>query len=152
MRVSQIAVLGALCVVTAAQSYVTPGPNMLNECPCDAVYTAMVKCQSAGNNAVRDCVCIPNPHGWYPWVPNCRACLSGNDFFTNLGNTMTQLLTSCTQPGGGITSDGKKICASNSGFEYCVSFKDGSRGQSSWSSFVKFGGERQEHRNGTQVL
>lgn len=150
MRASQLAVFGTLLVVTAA-SYVSPGPRMLDDCPCGDIYKTMARCQSAGNNNVRECVCIPNPNGWYSWIHNCRACLTGNVFFENLGSTMTQLMTSCTQNGGGISSDGESICASNSGFEYCAGFQDRSSGKSSWSSFEQYTGNR-ERRNGTQWL
>ncbi|KXX80365.1 hypothetical protein MMYC01_203263 [Madurella mycetomatis] len=149
MRSFPLVVLGALYTLAAGQD-VTSGPNMLDECSCGPIYEAMARCQSAGNNAVRECVCIPNPDGWYPYLHLCRNCLSGTVFFNNLGSTITQLFTSCTQAGGGITSDGQSICASNSAFELCAGLRDGSTGELSWSSFERFSSG--ENTNGTQLL
>ncbi|EJT74177.1 hypothetical protein GGTG_08022 [Gaeumannomyces tritici R3-111a-1] len=126
---------------------VPDGPTKLYDCPCKPIIDAMVKCQTRkGPNAgIRDCVCIPNPDGWYGYLNTCRDCLSynpgpsgsgsGSDpFFKELAGTITQLFVSCTNVGGGVNSpDGKSICASNAMLETCASLKTGGK-EASWAS------------------
>ncbi|KAM0549180.1 hypothetical protein ACHAPJ_009489 [Fusarium lateritium] len=118
-------------------------PTKLDDCGCWPIYQAMLKCQKLkGPNAdTRDCVCIPNPDGWYPSMDGCRSCLSPgsleDDFFDNVSRLITQLFVSCTEVGGGVTSDGSSICASNAYREACVSL--GTGGRKSWASFEVFG-------------
>ncbi|KAK3309456.1 uncharacterized protein B0T15DRAFT_3714 [Chaetomium strumarium] len=132
------------------------GPTKLDDCGCWPIYQAMLKCQKlkGPNSNIDDCVCIPNPDGWYTSLNGCRACLSpgsydDNDFFDNLSRTISQLFVSCTNVGGGINSpDGESICASNYYFQACASLR--TDGQPSWASYEVFkdgtGG------NGTYVL
>lgn len=115
-------------------------PTKLDDCGCWPIYQAMLRCQKLkGPNAdTRECVCIPNPDGWYPSLDGCRYCLSPSDedFFDNVSRLVTQLFVSCTNAGGGVTSDGVSICASNSYREACVSL--GTGGRASWASFEEF--------------
>ncbi|KAL2127620.1 hypothetical protein VTI74DRAFT_10393 [Chaetomium olivicolor] len=131
------------------------GPTKLDDCGCWPIYQRMLKCQKlkGPDRGIRDCVCIPNPDGWYTSMNGCRACLSpgslkDDDFFDNLSRTITQLFVSCTEVGGGVNSDGESICASNYYFEACASLKTG--GQPSWASYEVFG--KGEKGNGTYVL
>ncbi|KAL2181134.1 uncharacterized protein P884DRAFT_273687 [Thermothelomyces heterothallicus CBS 202.75] len=137
------------------------GPNKLDECGCGLIYQTMLRCQKLKgvNSGVRECVCIPNPDGWYGWMDGCRACLSpgsydSQDFFDNLSRTITQLFVSCTEVGGGITSDGESICASNAYFEACAALK--TDGKTSWASYDAFSSNGAfasgEGGNGTYVL
>ncbi|KAK4038397.1 hypothetical protein C8A01DRAFT_37640 [Parachaetomium inaequale] len=134
------------------------GPNKLDECGCWPIYQAMLTCQKLPKNIktskpIRDCVCIPNPDGWYTSMNGCRECLSpgsleDNDFFDNLSRTITQLFVSCTEAGGGVSSDGESICASNYYHEACASLK--TDGQPSWASYEVFASD--DKGNGTFVL
>jgi hypothetical protein len=132
------------------------GPTKLDDCGCWPIYQAMLKCQKlkGPNSNIEDCVCIPNPDGWYTSMNGCRACLSpgsydDNDFFDNLSRTISQLFVSCTNAGGGINSpDGESICASNYYFEACASLK--TDGKPSWASYEVF--KEGTGGNGTYVL
>ena len=86
-------------------------------------------------------------------MDECRTCLSSgsDDFFGLMAQTITQLFVSCTNAGGGVTSDGESLCASNAMFELCTSLKDGSSGESSWASYEKSGSES-EREYGERVL
>ncbi|KAJ4247447.1 hypothetical protein NW762_013122 [Fusarium torreyae] len=129
-------------------------PTKLDDCGCWPIYQAMLKCQKLkGSQAdTRECVCIPNPDGWYPSMDGCRNCLSPgslkDDFFDNVSRLVTQLFVSCTEVGGGVTSDGSSICASNAYREACVSL--GTGGRKSWASFEVF--EDHTKGNSTYVL
>ncbi|KAH7111153.1 hypothetical protein B0J13DRAFT_576989 [Dactylonectria estremocensis] len=130
-------------------------PTKLDDCGCWPIYQAMLRCQKLkGPNAdTRECVCIDNPDGWYPSMDGCRNCLSPgsleeDDFFDNMSRLVTQLFVSCTNAGGGVTSDGVSICASNSYREACVSL--GTGGQPSWASFEEF--DSQTKGNASYVL
>ncbi|KAM0415762.1 hypothetical protein ACHAPT_013267 [Fusarium lateritium] len=128
-------------------------PTKLDDCGCRPIYQAMLRCQELkGPNAdTRECVCIENPDGWYPSMDGCRMCLtSGSDdeFFDNMARLVTQLFVSCTNAGGGVTSDGESICASNSYREACVHL--GTGGQPSWASFEEF--ESKADGNSSYVL
>lgn len=132
---------------------VEDSPTKLDDCGCGPIYEAMLRCQKLkGPNAdTRECVCIPNPDGWYPLMDGCRMCLSSNseeEFFDNMSRLITQLFVSCTNAGGGVTSDGSSICASNYYREACVSL--GTGGRSSWASFEVF--ESNEKGNSSYVL
>lgn len=136
------------------------GPNKLNECTsCKPIYQAMVKCQTIKRpggigDEITDCICVPNPDGWYPYILKCRDCLSSgsSDFFGNLATMMTQLFTSCTNAGGNVVSDGESICASNAMWNQCASLKDGSEsGELSWASFERFS-DPSQNSNATQLL
>ncbi|KAL2156630.1 hypothetical protein VTH82DRAFT_1375 [Thermothelomyces myriococcoides] len=135
------------------------GPNKLDECGCEPIYKTMLRCQKVKgvNSGIQECVCIKNPDGWYGWMDKCRTCLSSGsdeDFFNNLSRTITQLFVSCTEVGGGITSDGESICASNAYFEGCAALK--TDGKPSWASFETFAStaafDAGERSNGTYVL
>ncbi|RBQ69199.1 hypothetical protein FVER14953_10054 [Fusarium verticillioides] len=126
-------------------------PSKLDDCGCWPIYQAMLKCQKLKwpKEETRDCVCIPNPDGWYGSMDGCRTCLSSNsehEFFDNTAKLVTQLFVSCTNAGGGVTSDGNSICASNAYREACVSL--GTNGKPSWASFEQEG----VSGNGTYVL
>ncbi|RSL45124.1 hypothetical protein CEP54_014398 [Fusarium duplospermum] len=128
-------------------------PTKLDDCGCWPIYQAMLRCQKLrGPNAdTRECVCIPNPDGWYPSMDGCRMCLSSGseaEFFDNMARLVTQLFVSCTNAGGGITSDGVSICASNYYREACVSL--GTGGRASWASFEEF--ESDTKGNSSYVL
>ncbi|KAH7010540.1 hypothetical protein EDB80DRAFT_715030 [Ilyonectria destructans] len=127
-------------------------PTKLDDCGCWPIYQAMLRCQKLkGPNAdTRECVCIPNPDGWYPSMDGCRTCLSPSDeaFFDNVSRLVTQLFVSCTNAGGGVTSDGVSICASNYYREACVSL--GTGGRASWASFEEF--ESETKGNASYVL
>ncbi|GAB1315569.1 hypothetical protein MFIFM68171_05779 [Madurella fahalii] len=157
LRSTRLVVLAVLLVLLPhSASAAGIGSNMLDECPCGPIYKTMVRCQKIRppeglGDGITDCICVPNPDGWYPYIHNCRACLSGNDFFDNLSGMMTQLLTSCTEAGGNVVSDGESICASNAMWEYCASLKDGSDGQPSWASFERFS-DAGDNSNATQLL
>ncbi|KAK4236607.1 hypothetical protein C8A03DRAFT_35463 [Achaetomium macrosporum] len=131
------------------------GPTKLDDCGCWPIYQAMLRCQKlkGPNSGIEDCVCIPNPDGWYTSMNGCRACLSpgsydDDDFFDNLSRAITQLFVSCTEVGGGINSDGESICASNYYFEACAALK--TDGQPSWASYEVF--KEGKKGNGTFVL
>jgi hypothetical protein len=141
------------------------GPDKLDECGCWPIYQKMLTCQKIkGVNAgIRECVCVPNPDGWYTSMDGCRTCLlssastaadSDNNFFDNLSRTVTQLFVSCTNAGGGVVSDGGSICASNSMFRACAGLREKSSGQASWASIEVFAKDGTEGTkgNGTQVL
>ncbi|KAF4335022.1 hypothetical protein FBEOM_11137 [Fusarium beomiforme] len=126
-------------------------PSKLDDCGCWPIYQAILKCQKLKwpKEETSDCVCIPNPDGWYGSMDGCRTCLSSNsdhDFFPNMAKLVTQLFVSCTNVGGGVTSDGNSLCASNSYREACVSL--GTNGKSSWASFE----QDDVSGNGTYVL
>ncbi|UPL03074.1 hypothetical protein LCI18_014008 [Fusarium solani-melongenae] len=128
-------------------------PTKLDDCGCWPIYQAMLRCQKLkGPNAnTRECVCIPNPDGWYPSMDGCRMCLSSgseHEFFDNMAGLVTQLFVSCTNAGGGVTSDGVSICASNYYHEACVSL--GTGGRASWASFEEF--ESDTKGNSSYVL
>ncbi|KAM6517680.1 hypothetical protein FSOLCH5_008647 [Fusarium solani] len=128
-------------------------PTKLDDCGCWPIYQAMLRCQKLkGPNAdTRECVCIPNPDGWYPSMDGCRMCLSSgsdHEFFDNMARLVTQLFVSCTNAGGGVTSDGVSICASNYYREACVSL--GTGGRASWASFEEF--ESDTKGNSSYVL
>ncbi|KAK4103546.1 hypothetical protein N658DRAFT_408164, partial [Parathielavia hyrcaniae] len=134
------------------------GPNKLDECGCWPIYQAMLTCQKLpgdprSSSAIRDCVCIPNPDGWYTSMNGCRACLSpgsydDDDFFDNLSRTITQLFVSCTEAGGGVTGGGGRICASNANREACAGLR--TDGEPSWASYEVFSSGAKG--NGTFVL
>ncbi|KAF5664695.1 hypothetical protein FHETE_6966 [Fusarium heterosporum] len=129
------------------------GPSKLDDCGCWPIYQAMLKCQKLkGPNAnTDDCVCIPNPDGWYGSMDGCRNCLtndSDEEFFDNVSRLVTQLFVSCTNAGGGVRSDGNSICASNYYREACVSL--GTNGEPSWASFEEF--ESKTKGNASYVL
>ncbi|RGP59490.1 hypothetical protein FSPOR_11247 [Fusarium sporotrichioides] len=126
-------------------------PSKLDDCGCWPIYQAMLKCQKLKfpEESAEDCVCIPNPDGWYGSMDGCRTCLSSNtneDFFDNMAKLVTQLFVSCTNAGGAVYSDGNSICASNSYREACVSL--GTDGKASWASFE----QGDTTGNGTYVL
>ncbi|KAG8671991.1 hypothetical protein FPOAC2_05356 [Fusarium poae] len=126
-------------------------PSKLDDCGCWPIYQAMLKCQKLKfpEQSAEDCVCIPNPDGWYGSMDGCRTCLSSNtneDFFDNMAKLVTQLFVSCTNAGGAVYSDGNSICASNSYREACVSL--GTDGKASWASFE----QGDTTGNGTYVL
>ncbi|KLU88842.1 hypothetical protein MAPG_07825 [Magnaporthiopsis poae ATCC 64411] len=133
------------------------GPNKLYECGCKPIIDAMVRCQTrkSPSDAVRQCVCIKNPDGWYTSMNGCRDCLGNNSpsdgFFDNLAGTITQLFVSCTNTGGSVTSrDGASICAGNSAFERCAGLKTGGK-EASWAS-IKVFSKPAESSNGTYVV
>jgi hypothetical protein len=156
--------LGALAALASLSSAVPNGwsktksaedsPTKLDDCGCWPIYQAMLRCQKlSGPNAnTRDCVCIPNPDGWYGSMDGCRNCLAPgsleDNFFDNMSRLVTQLFVSCTNAGGGVTSDGTSICASNYYREACVSL--GTGGKPSWASFEVF--ESQTKGNASYVL
>ncbi|KAK4226710.1 hypothetical protein QBC38DRAFT_365760 [Podospora fimiseda] len=120
---------------------VADGPDKVTLCtPCDAITAVMLKCQRSNNNDVRKCACIPNsePGAWYGWIHNCRACLSNgnNEFFTTMSSTLSQLMVSCTNAGGSVTSDGTQICAGNAMFEACTALRDNST--ESWATYENY--------------
>lgn len=130
------------------------GPDKLEKCGCWPIYTKMVECQTVKgvNENIRDCVCVPNPDGWYPSIHGCRACLSADNeseegqlFFTSMSSVITQLMVSCTENGGGVVSDGHSICASRYQFEACAALNEG---RDSWASIDRNG----EITNGTFFL
>jgi hypothetical protein len=126
-------------------------PSKLDDCGCWPIYQAMLKCQKLKwpEEEAEDCICIPNPDGWYGSMDGCRTCLSSNtdeDFFDNMAKLVTQLFVSCTNAGGAVYSDGNSICASNSYREACVSL--GTDGKPSWASFE----EGDTTGNGTYIL
>ncbi|KAK3901707.1 hypothetical protein C8A05DRAFT_16138 [Staphylotrichum tortipilum] len=160
----RLLVVGALLVAVPSASAATQtaedGPNKLDDCTsCGPIYKTMAKCQTIKRpggigDEITDCVCVPNPDGWYPYIHQCRDCLSSadNDFFNNLASMMTQLLTSCTNAGGNVVSDGESICASNAMWELCASLKDGEdSGALSWASFERFS-DHSRDSNVTQLL
>lgn len=135
------------------------GPDKLEECGCWPIYQAMLRCQKISGNstATVDCVCIPNPDGWYTSFNGCRSCVayrsySDDNFFDNYARTIQQLLVSCTEIGGAVTSDGSSICASNAQWRACTGLREGGRGvkEPSWASYEIFG--TSNRGNGTQVL
>lgn len=156
--------LGALAALASLSSAVPNGwsktksaedsPTKLDDCGCWPIYQAMLRCQklSGPNAKTRECVCIPNPDGWYGSMDGCRNCLApgslDDNFFDNMSRLVTQLFVSCTNAGGGVTSDGTSICASNYYREACVSL--GTGGKPSWASFEVF--ESQTKGNASYVL
>jgi len=138
------------------------GPNKLAECTsCEPIWKTMVKCQSISGPAglgkeLKDCICVPNPDGWYGYMQQCRACLSNsesNDFFDNLASMIGQLLTSCTNAGGNVYNKDGGICATNAMWAQCTSLKDGRKDPSrvSWSSFERSTNQG-DNKNATFVL
>ena len=131
------------------------GPDKLEQCGCWPIYQAMLRCQKLPRHApltkaddhIRKCICIPNPDGWYTSLNGCKACLSpgsydDDDFFDNMARTISQLFVSCTETGGGITSDGGSICASNAMGKACTGLREGGEtGEKSWASFQVFGSD-----------
>ncbi|KAF4503302.1 hypothetical protein FAGAP_456 [Fusarium agapanthi] len=158
MHFSTLAALVAIFGFTSAEpngwsktKEADDSPSKLDDCGCWPIYQAMLKCQKLKwpKEETRDCVCIPNPDGWYGSMDGCRTCLSSNsehEFFDNTAKLVTQLFVSCTNAGGGVTSDGNSICASNAYREACVSL--GTNGKPSWASFEQEG----VSGNGTYVL
>ncbi|KAK4169932.1 hypothetical protein QBC43DRAFT_306857 [Cladorrhinum sp. PSN259] len=134
---------------------VSDGPDKVTLCtPCDPITAVMLKCQRSNNNDVRKCACIPNSEAgaWYGYIHNCRACLSDNsaeDFFDSMSSTLSQLMVSCTNAGGSVTSDGQSICAGNAMFESCTALRDNST--SSWATYESFK-EKTGPANSTFVL
>ncbi|KAL2192917.1 hypothetical protein P885DRAFT_46650 [Corynascus similis CBS 632.67] len=131
------------------------GPSKLDDCGCWPIYQAMLRCQKlkGPNSGTDDCVCIPNPDGWYTSLNGCLACLSpgsyeDDDFFDNLSRTISQLFVSCTEFGGNVFSDGESICASNYYFKACAALK--TDGKPSWASYEVFAEDL--GGNGTYVL
>ncbi|KAH6620754.1 hypothetical protein B0J18DRAFT_410601 [Chaetomium sp. MPI-SDFR-AT-0129] len=163
MRATTIATLATLLATTTA----SPNPNgwsttktapdsptKLDDCGCGPIYKTMVKCQTLpmtpDGKAIHECVCVPNPDGWYGYLDSCRDCLSqgaGSDFFNNYAMMITQLLVSCTQAGGNVWSTGDSICATNAYTEDCVSL--GTDGRASWASIDS---TRSDSGNATYVL
>ncbi|KAF5714471.1 hypothetical protein FMUND_7386 [Fusarium mundagurra] len=158
MHFSTLAALIAISGFTSAEpngwsktKEADDSPSKLDDCGCWPIYQAILKCQKLKwpKQETRDCVCIPNPDGWYGSMDGCRTCLSSNsehEFFDNTAKLVTQLFVSCTNAGGGVTSDGNSICASNAYREACVSL--GTNGKPSWASFEQEG----VSGNGTYVL
>lgn len=150
--------LAALCYAATAASAPADGPNKLDECTsCVPIYTAMVKCQKIKRpggigSEITNCICIPNSEddAWYGYLSKCRDCVGSgsSDFFGNLATMMTQLLTSCTNAGGNVVSDGESICASNALWRECASLRNGGE---SWASFERFS-DPSQNSNATQVL
>ncbi|KAL2117977.1 hypothetical protein VTJ04DRAFT_7637 [Mycothermus thermophilus] len=136
------------------------GPSKLDECMCQPIYEAILKCQTipfdkTGDKKIRECVCIPNSRddAWYGYIHKCSNCLSPgsyelNDFFDNFSRLVNQLFVSCTNVGGGITSSGDSICASNAYHKACASLAVG--GKESWASYESYGDKAKG--NGTYVL
>ncbi len=164
---TSLAALAALAaLITAASPSPSPNgfspaksapdsPTKLDDCGCWPIYQRMLTCQKLHWPAdnVRECVCIPNPDGWYTSVNGCYACLApgsyeDNDFFDNLSRTIRQLFASCTETGGGIVSNGTSICASNAEFQACAALR--SAPQPSWASFEIF--DSRKSGNGSYVL
>jgi len=154
--VMALAALSTLPYIPAVGA-VSDGPNKLKECTyCEPIYMTMVKCQAIKRpggigKEITNCICVPNPDGWYGYLHKCRDCLSGNDFFDNLSSMITQLFTSCTNAGGNVVSDGQSICASNAMWNLCASLNDGSDGTLSWASFKRFS-DPSQNSNATQLL
>ncbi|KAF4960682.1 hypothetical protein FGADI_761 [Fusarium gaditjirri] len=158
MHFSTLAALVAISGFTSAEpngwsktKEADDSPSKLDDCGCWPIYQAILKCQKLKwpKEETSDCVCIPNPDGWYGSMDGCRMCLSSNsehEFFDNTAKLVTQLFVSCTNVGGGVTSDGNSICASNAYREACVSL--GTNGKPSWASFEEDG----VSGNGTYVL
>ncbi|KAG7291230.1 hypothetical protein NEMBOFW57_001242 [Staphylotrichum longicolle] len=151
-----LAALSALPYVPGVGA-ASSGPNALKACTyCEPIYTTMVKCQTIKRpggigDEITNCVCVPNPDGWYPYLHKCRDCLSGSDFYDTLAQMITQLFTSCTNKGGNVVSDGQSICASNAMWNLCASLNDGSDGTLSWASFTRFS-DASQNTNATQLL
>ncbi|KAF5025450.1 hypothetical protein F66182_2473 [Fusarium sp. NRRL 66182] len=151
---SLVALLALASLSVAEPKSAEDGPTKLDDCGCWPIYQAMLKCQKLrgpGANT-RECVCIDNPDGWYPSMDGCRNCLApgslSDDFFDNVSRLVTQLFVSCTNAGGGVTSDGSSICASNAYREACVSL--GTNGRASWASYEMF--ESNTKGNSSYVL
>ncbi|KAK3998193.1 hypothetical protein QBC44DRAFT_363721 [Cladorrhinum sp. PSN332] len=158
-----VSIPGALSQLGNGPTYNDPsipdGADKLEECGCWPIYQAMLRCQKISGNstATRECVCIPNPDGWYSSFNGCRGCVayrsySDNNFFDNYARTIQQLFVSCTEKGGGVASDGASICASNSARRACTGLREGGRGDKtpSWASYEVFGTDNKG--NGTQWL
>ncbi|KAK4168143.1 hypothetical protein QBC43DRAFT_201938 [Cladorrhinum sp. PSN259] len=144
---------------SATSKTVPDGADKLEECGCWPIYQAMLRCQKISNNstATRECVCIPNPKGWYTSYNGCSSCVAyrsykDDNFFDNYARTIRQLFVSCTEVGGGITSDGGSICASNAMGRACTGLREGGRGDQtlSWASYEIF--KTENKGNGTQWL
>ncbi|KAK3987595.1 hypothetical protein QBC44DRAFT_383099 [Cladorrhinum sp. PSN332] len=134
---------------------VADGPDKVTLCtPCDPITAVMLKCQRSNQNDVRKCACIPNsePDAWYGSIHNCRACLSynsDNDFFDAMSSTLSQLMVSCTNAGGSVSSDGTQICAGNAMFEACTALRDNStESRASYENFK----DKSSNVNATFVL
>jgi hypothetical protein len=138
------------------------GPDKLAECTsCEPIWKTMVKCQTISGPAglgkeLKECICVPNPDGWYGYMHQCRACLSdsnSNDFFDNLASMIGQLLTSCTNAGGNVYSKDGSICATNAMWAMCAALKDGRKDPSrvSWASFERSTNQG-DNKNATFVL
>jgi hypothetical protein len=157
LRLVALAALFTLPYAATAAT-VADSPSMLDTCTaCPRIYTAMVKCQKIKRpggigSEIKNCICVPNPDGWYGYLLKCRDCLTGsNTFYNNLAGMMTQLLTSCTEAGGNVISNGESICASNAMWQECASLKDGANGELSWASFERFS-DPSQNSNATQIL
>jgi hypothetical protein len=132
------------------------GPSKLDECMCQPIYEAILKCQTipfdkTGDKKIRECVCIPNSRddAWYGYIHKCSNCLSPGSYeLNNVSRLVNQLFVSCTNVGGGITSSGDSICASNAYHKACASLAVG--GKESWASYESYGDKAKG--NGTYVL
>ena len=164
VRLSQLTVLAALfssTILVAAQQ-VANGPNKLDDCQCGPIYKAITKCETIKRpggigDEIKQCICIPNsePDAWYGWLSKCTTCLGNgappDSFYANLATMITQLFTSCTNPGGNVFSDGQSVCATNAMWSLCTSLKDGSKGTPSWASFERSQSQG-DNSNATQIL
>jgi hypothetical protein len=136
---------------------VDDGPNVLDECvACPRLYTNFVECQKIVQpgrvgDEVKNCICVPDYHGWFTHLDACRGCtpVTGtDDFWGNMGRMMTALYHTC--PGGNITSDGYSLCATNNKSENCMRLQDSSEGET-WVSFHYIEDARYDS-NRTQLL
>jgi hypothetical protein len=155
-----LAALLALPSTTTALSYyqdVEDGPNVLDECvACPRLYTNFLECQKIVQpgrvgDEVKNCICVPDYHGWFTHLDACRGCTPGtgtDDFWGNMGRMMTALYQTC--PGGNITSDGYSLCATNRKYENCMRLQDSSEGET-WVSFRGLEDGRYDS-NRTQLL
>ncbi|KAL2141866.1 hypothetical protein VTI28DRAFT_1849 [Corynascus sepedonium] len=118
------------------------GPNKLDECTaCPGLYRVVVRCQqidSSGGKGedIVDCICDNTWKGFYPFREACHRCMasSGDDIFNNLDKVMDGIYDACMHSNeDSIKSDGLSICAEDLKYDYCVSLKDASDGDS-WAS------------------
>ncbi|KAL2200705.1 hypothetical protein P885DRAFT_57571 [Corynascus similis CBS 632.67] len=118
------AVVAALLLLPGASAVdfvpvdVPNGPNKLDECTaCPGLYRVVVRC-------------------FYPFREACHRCMasSGDDIFNNLDKVMEGIYDACMHSSeDSIKSDGLSICAEDLKYDYCVSLKDASDGDS-WAS------------------
>ena len=166
LRSTLLPVLFALLVSAnsgpSATQEVPLGPDKLAACTsCEPIWKTLLKCQTISGPAglgkeLEECICVPNPDGWYGYMHQCRACLSdsnSNNFFDNLASMIGQLLTSCTNAGGNVYSKDGSICATNAMWAMCASLKDGRKDPSrvSWASFERSTNQG-DNKNATFVL